>query len=87
MSINIVIAQISERIVAAYGLYALHAQHPIVLNPFGSALRIAFDYWRARALGGGGGDGLAWVLWKILRGEATDVRSSLRRPLSWLFMR
>ena len=72
--------QLSQRILASYILYALYAPHPITINPFRSALLYTFNNERdvANKIPVDGGPGqneqLVWVLWKILKGDGSDVR-------------
>ena len=72
--------QLAQRILASYILYALYAPHPISINPFQSALLLAFNKEKDLAVktaadgGFGQNEPLVWVLWKILRGDGNDVR-------------
>ncbi|KAI0341196.1 hypothetical protein BDW22DRAFT_1359447 [Trametopsis cervina] len=72
-------AEISQRILVSYILYALYAPHPISINPFQSALAVTFTKERelATAIAADGGVGqneqLVWVLWKILKGDGGDI--------------
>ncbi|KIP01847.1 hypothetical protein PHLGIDRAFT_96635 [Phlebiopsis gigantea 11061_1 CR5-6] len=70
---------LSRRILAAYMLCALYAPHPITINPFHSALVNTFVRERGHAakIAADGGTGpseqLVWVLWKILKGDGSDI--------------
>lgn len=72
-------AQLSQRILASYILYALYAPHPITINPFHSALVYTFAKEKELAAkiaaegGASASEQLVWVLWKILKGEGSDV--------------
>lgn len=65
----------------SYILYSLYAPHPISLNPFRSVLHATYARERDVAVhvasGGGVGENeqLVWVLWKILKGDGSDVRT------------
>ncbi|EPS99307.1 hypothetical protein FOMPIDRAFT_1024311 [Fomitopsis schrenkii] len=69
----------ATRILVAYILYSLYAPHPIGINPFQSALLATFAKEReaAIAVANEGGvsenEQLIWVLWKILRGDGSDI--------------
>ena len=75
--------QLSQRILASYILYALYAPHPISINPFRSALLNTFNKEKEFAAKAGREDvigqneQLVWVLWKILKGDGSDVRPLL----------
>lgn len=64
----------------AYILYSLYAPHPISINPFKSVLCATFIRERDAAVqvansgGVGENEQLIWVLWKILKGDGSDVR-------------
>ena len=53
--------------------------HPVTVNPFRSALLVAYLREREKAVGIANEGGvspdepLVWVLWKILRGDGNDV--------------
>lgn len=61
-------------------LYSLYAAHPITMNPFHCVLVETFVHEKehARIISTEGGvspnEQLIWVLWKILRGDGSDVR-------------
>lgn len=67
------------RILASYILYSLYAMHPVAINPFRSAFVEVFNHERdvAKTEAERGGvsetEQLAWVLWKILKGDGNDV--------------
>ncbi|KAH8831263.1 hypothetical protein DL96DRAFT_1777570 [Flagelloscypha sp. PMI_526] len=67
------------RILAAYILYALYSPHSLEINPFKDVLLNTFLLERKRAtsnsLSGSASDNdqLVWVLWKILKGDGTDI--------------
>lgn len=70
----------------SYILYSLYAPHPISLNPFKSVLYATFVRERDSAVQVANtgavseSEQLVWVLWKILKGDGSDVSlpSSLR---------
>lgn len=72
-------AQLPQRILVAYILYSLYAPHPISINPFKSVLCATFIRERdvavqvANSGGVGENEQLIWVLWKILKGDGSDV--------------
>ena len=74
--------QLPQRILASYILYALYAPHPISINPFQSALLLTFNKEKEQATqtgpdgNAGQNEQLIWVLWKILKGDGSDVRVS-----------
>ena len=63
----------------SYILYSLYAPHPIAINPFKSVLYATFVREReiaVRVANAGGiseNEQLVWVLWKILKGDGSDV--------------
>ena len=63
----------------SYILYSLYAPHPIAINPFKSVLYATFVKEREVAVREGNAGGvseneqLVWVLWKILKGDGSDV--------------
>jgi hypothetical protein len=72
--------QMSQRILSSYLLYCIYAPHPIEINPFRSALHLAFVKERDNALNPqlsqdvvAEHKALAWVLLKILKDEGSDV--------------
>lgn len=75
--------QPQQRILVSYMLYSLYAPHPIAINPFKSVLVGMFTKERDNAIktieGGGVSESeqLVWVLWKILRGDGSDVCYSI----------
>ncbi|KAH9856265.1 hypothetical protein C2E23DRAFT_866286 [Lenzites betulinus] len=72
-------AELPQRILVSYILYSLYAPHPISLNPFRSVLHATYARERDVAVhvasGGGVGENeqLVWVLWKILKGDGSDI--------------
>lgn len=76
----LIVVQLSQRILASYILYSLYAPHPISINPFQSALLMTFTKERDLATATVTDESvtqseqLVWVLWKILKGEGSDVR-------------
>ncbi|KAJ3005341.1 hypothetical protein NUW54_g4381 [Trametes sanguinea] len=74
--------ELPQRILVSYMLYALYAPHPIAINPFKSVLHASFTRERDvavqvdRAGGVSENEQLVWVLWKILKGDGSDVRFS-----------
>lgn len=70
-------------------LYSLYAPHPIAINPFKSVLVAMFSREKdiatktAEAGGVSENEQLVWVLWKILRGDGSDVRSIYRTMMRW----
>lgn len=76
-------SDVCQRILVSYLLYSLYAPHPIMINPFKSALFVTYAKERQQVLasgssGGGGGvvspqEQLVWVLWKILCGDGDDI--------------
>lgn len=73
--------KLQKRILVSYILYSLYAPHPIAMNPFKSALVYTFTKEKdiAVKVASSGGvsenEQLVWVLWKILRGDGSDVRA------------
>ncbi|OSD03750.1 hypothetical protein PYCCODRAFT_1451490 [Trametes coccinea BRFM310] len=71
--------ELPQRILVSYMLYALYAPHPIAINPFKSVLHARFVKERAVAVqvdqagGVNENEQLVWVLWKILRGDGSDI--------------
>ncbi|KAH9915307.1 uncharacterized protein B0H18DRAFT_886034 [Fomitopsis serialis] len=72
-------AEPAQRILVSYILYSLYAPHSIAINPFQSALRATFVKEREASIhvAAQGGvsetEQLVWVLWKILRGDGSDI--------------
>ncbi|KAI0651362.1 hypothetical protein C8Q79DRAFT_897753 [Trametes meyenii] len=68
-----------QRILVSYILYALYSPHPISINPFKSVLYASFTKERDAAvrIASDGGvsenEQLVWVLWKILKGDGSDI--------------
>ncbi|TBU29758.1 hypothetical protein BD309DRAFT_961631 [Dichomitus squalens] len=71
--------ELTQRILVSYILYSLYAPHPISLNPFNSVLYATFVRERdaavqvASAGGVSENEQLVWVLWKILKGDGSDI--------------
>ncbi|KAI0944390.1 hypothetical protein AcW1_002117 [Taiwanofungus camphoratus] len=69
----------AQRILVSYILYSLYAPHPIAINPFQSVLFATFVKERdlaTRVANDGGiseNEQLVWVLWKILKGDGSDI--------------
>jgi len=69
----------AQRILVSYILYSLYAPHPIAINPFKSVLFSTFVKERdlATKIANEGGisenEQLVWVLWKILKGDGSDI--------------
>ncbi|KAJ7589456.1 hypothetical protein C8J56DRAFT_938641 [Mycena floridula] len=84
---------VEDRILVSFILYALYAPHPITINPFKSVLFAAFVKEKKRAVDkeenieeDNGEQQLSWVLWKILKGDGSDIapyspRTLARSPL------
>ena len=78
--------QLPQRILVSYMLYSLYAPHPIAINPFKSVLHASFVKERdlavqvATAGGVSENEQLVWVLWKILKGDGSDVSSHRQYP-------
>ncbi|KAI8972541.1 hypothetical protein BD414DRAFT_448329, partial [Trametes punicea] len=72
-------AELPQRILVSYMLYSLYAPHPIAINPFKSVLHASFVKEReiaiqvANAGGVSENEQLVWVLWKILKGDGSDI--------------
>ncbi|KAF8809862.1 hypothetical protein BYT27DRAFT_7093392 [Phlegmacium glaucopus] len=72
-------AELAQRILVSFILYSLYVPHPVTVNPFRSALLVAYLREREKAVtianeGGVSPDEpLVWVLWKILRGDGNDI--------------
>ena len=70
----------------SYILYSLYAPHPISLNPFKTVLYATFVREREAAIqvGSAGGvsenEQLVWLLWKILKGDGSDVSNIRLMP-------
>ncbi|KAJ8075496.1 hypothetical protein PM082_021126 [Marasmius tenuissimus] len=70
---------LAQRILVSFILYFLYAPHPIAINPFKSVLFAAFVREREQAVKVVNGGGVAanepfvWVLWKILKGDGSDI--------------
>ena len=71
--------QLPQRILVSYILYSLYAPHPIAINPFKSVLAATFNRERDAAVRVADAGGVSeaeqfiWVLWKILKGDGSDV--------------
>ncbi|RPD76948.1 hypothetical protein L226DRAFT_551804 [Lentinus tigrinus ALCF2SS1-7] len=71
--------ELTQRLLVSYILYALYAPHPIAINPFKSVLYATFVRERdtavriANAGGVSENEQLVWVLWKILKGDGSDI--------------
>ncbi|KAI0776723.1 hypothetical protein BD413DRAFT_522196 [Trametes elegans] len=71
--------ELPQRILVSYILYSLYAPHPITINPFKSVLHASFVKERdiavqvANAGSVSENEQLVWVLWKILKGDGSDV--------------
>ncbi|KAI0702571.1 hypothetical protein C8Q76DRAFT_632858 [Earliella scabrosa] len=71
--------ELTQRILVSYILYSLYAPHPIAINPFKSVLYATFVREReiaVRVANAGGvseNEQLVWVLWKILKGDGSDI--------------
>ncbi|KIK01723.1 hypothetical protein K443DRAFT_132167 [Laccaria amethystina LaAM-08-1] len=72
-------AELANRILVSFILYSLYAPHPIAVNPFKSALFVAYVKEREKAvkISSDGSvspnEQLVWVLWKILKGDGNDI--------------
>lgn len=80
--------QLAQRILVSFILYSLYTPHPVTINPFKSALLVAYVREREKAVSIANEGGVSpneqfvWVLWKILKGDGSDVSSiSLVRGL------
>ncbi|KAI0656232.1 hypothetical protein C8Q70DRAFT_1046875 [Cubamyces menziesii] len=71
--------ELPQRILVSYMLYSLYAPHPIAINPFKSVLHASFVKERGLAVqvatagGVSENEQLVWVLWKILKGDGSDI--------------
>ncbi|KAI0752102.1 hypothetical protein C8Q74DRAFT_1211665 [Fomes fomentarius] len=67
--------ELTQRILVSYILYSLYAPHPIAINPFKSVLYATFVRERDAAVrvGASENEQLVWVLWKILKGDGSDI--------------
>ncbi len=71
--------QAAQRILVSFILYYLYSPHPIAINPFKSALFVTFLAEREKAVNAANvgdvspNEQLVWVLWKILKGDGSDV--------------
>ncbi|EDR00781.1 uncharacterized protein LACBIDRAFT_312952 [Laccaria bicolor S238N-H82] len=72
-------AELANRILVSFILYSLYAPHPIAVNPFKSALFVAYLKEREKAVkistdgSVSPNEQLVWVLWKILKGDGNDI--------------
>lgn len=73
---------LAQRILVSFLLYSLYAPHPISINPFKSVLFVTFRNERERAARAASqgrvyeNEQLVWVLWKLLKGDGSDVCTS-----------
>ena len=71
--------QLTQRILVSFILYSLYTPHPVSVNPFKSALLVAYVREREKAVSIANEGGVSpneqfvWVLWKILKGDGNDV--------------
>ncbi|KAF9017239.1 hypothetical protein BDZ89DRAFT_1140856 [Hymenopellis radicata] len=71
--------QAAQRILVSFILYYLYSPHPIAINPFKSALFVTFIAEREKAVNAASvgdvspNEQLVWVLWKILKGDGSDI--------------
>ncbi|PPR02530.1 hypothetical protein CVT24_001956 [Panaeolus cyanescens] len=71
--------QLAQRILVSFILYSLYAPHPVTINPFKSALLVAYTREREKAVvisnqgGVSPNEQFVWVLWKILKGDGGDI--------------
>jgi len=76
---NLLLSQLTQRILVSFILYSLYAPHPIAINPFKSVLFVTFVQEREKAVNMAKGgevcpnEQLVWVLWKILKGDGNDI--------------
>ncbi|KAJ3486933.1 hypothetical protein NLI96_g3887 [Meripilus lineatus] len=82
------IVPLQQRILISYILYSLYAPHPIAINPFKSVLLSTFVKEKDKAVAStvnnpsatsgvgyqpSDNEQFVWVLWKILRGDGSDI--------------
>ncbi|KAF8902991.1 hypothetical protein CPB85DRAFT_1320780 [Mucidula mucida] len=72
-------SEAAQRILVSFILYYLYSPHPIAINPFKSALFVTFLAEREKAVNAANvgdvspNEQLVWVLWKILKGDGSDI--------------
>ncbi|KAF8153883.1 hypothetical protein B0H34DRAFT_69600 [Crassisporium funariophilum] len=72
-------AELAQRILVSFILYSLYVPHPVTINPFKSALLVAYIKEREKAVSIANEGGVSpneqfvWVLWKILKGDGNDI--------------
>ncbi|KAF9552091.1 hypothetical protein CPC08DRAFT_304654 [Agrocybe pediades] len=72
-------AELAQRILVSFILYSLYTPHPVTINPFKSALLVAYEREREKAVAVANEGGVSpneqfvWVLWKILKGDGNDI--------------
>ncbi|PPQ78568.1 hypothetical protein CVT25_011779 [Psilocybe cyanescens] len=72
-------AELAQRILVSFILYSLYTPHPVTINPFKSALLVAYVREREKAVSIANDGGVSpneqfvWVLWKILKGDGNDI--------------
>ncbi|KDR78115.1 hypothetical protein GALMADRAFT_65432 [Galerina marginata CBS 339.88] len=72
-------AELAQRILVSFILYSLYTPHPVTINPFKSALLVAYIREREKAVSIANEGGVSpneqfvWVLWKILKGDGNDI--------------
>jgi hypothetical protein len=83
MELRLTSLQLAQRILVSFILYSLYTPHPVTVNPFKSALFVAYLREREKAVlianegGVSPNEQLVWVLWKILKGDGNDVSASM----------
>ncbi|KAH9476626.1 hypothetical protein JR316_0010539 [Psilocybe cubensis] len=91
LTIDVHVLQLAQRILVSFILYSLYTPHPVTINPFKSALLVAYVREREKAVSIANEGGVSpneqfvWVLWKILKGDGNDVSvtiASARHALS-----
>ncbi|KAF9477424.1 hypothetical protein BDN70DRAFT_907256 [Pholiota conissans] len=71
--------ELAQRILVSFILYSLYTPHPVTINPFKSALFVAYVKEREKAVSIANEGGVSpneqfvWVLWKILKGDGGDI--------------
>ncbi|KAF8963240.1 hypothetical protein BDZ97DRAFT_1039592 [Flammula alnicola] len=71
--------ELAQRILVSFILYSLYTPHPVTINPFKSALFVAYVREREKAVtianegGVSPNEQFVWVLWKILKGDGNDI--------------
>ncbi|KAF8890807.1 hypothetical protein CPB84DRAFT_1711306 [Gymnopilus junonius] len=72
-------AEPAQQILVSFILYSLYTPHPVIINPFKSALLVAYVREREKAVsiakegGVSPNEQFVWVLWKILKGDGNDI--------------